>query len=332
MIRKNLCESGALQPFVACMQRRGIDAERYLEQQRIPPSQVDAGEGKIIKRQAWRLFQEVQRREGLDTLGFLDGDPFSVGDLGALGSLLRQSATLQDTIGTFSQLIPNFAEGNTVWFERGSDISWLCCRTDGLNSEDRVPDHFTIVVLSSVIRMVAGPDWRPEKLRFQSAVTRAIDKTSLVADLECEFGQPGSAVAFKTELLGTSIDRRVGLFDQLGSPPMDKGSGRSVSETLQLVLSPHITHSRLPSSSEAAEILGISRSTLSRTLMNEGSSYQKIVDRVCFEAARVLIKGDYSIKEIANELGYSGSNNFVRAFKRISGFTPSEFRKRNATL
>ena len=87
----DLCEAGALQPFVNCMQRRGLEVEHYLEQQWISPAQVDSGEGKIIKRQAWKMFEEVQRREGLDL-------------------------------------------------------------------EARVPDHFTIVVLSSVIRMAAGED------------------------------------------------------------------------------------------------------------------------------------------------------------------------------
>ncbi|MEP4076301.1 hypothetical protein [Haloferula sp.] len=57
----DLCEAGALQPFVRCMQRRGIDVDRYLEQQWIPPAQVDAGEGKIIKRQAWRMFLKTSK-------------------------------------------------------------------------------------------------------------------------------------------------------------------------------------------------------------------------------------------------------------------------------
>lgn len=124
-----LCEAGALQPFVSWMQHRGIEVDRYLEQQWISPEQVDTGEGKIIKRQAWRMFQEVQRREGLGTLGFLEGDPFSVDDLGELGSILRRSPTLLDAIETFAHLIPTFAEGNSVWLDRGNDLSWLCCHT-----------------------------------------------------------------------------------------------------------------------------------------------------------------------------------------------------------
>ncbi len=325
----DLCEAGALQPFVNCMQRRGLEVEHYLEQQWISPAQVDSGEGKIIKRQAWKMFEEVQRREGLDSLGFLDGDSFSVDDLGELGSILRQSSTLQDAIETFSRLIPSFAEGNTVWLERGPVISWLWCLTDGLDLETRVPDHFTIVVLSSVIRMVAGPDWRPEKIRFQSAATRTVDKISLVGDRECQFEQVGSAVAFKTELLASQMTCRSPLSSP-ASPGLQEGSpSRSLGETLRLVLSPRITDHSLPSAIEAAEILGVSRSTLSRTLLAEGSGYRKMIERIRFEIARELLKENCSLKEIAHELGYSGSNNFSRAFLRMSGFTPGEFRRRN---
>ena len=325
----DLCEAGALRPFVNCMQQRGLEVERYLEQQWISPAQVDAGEGKIIKRQAWKMFQEVQRREGLESLGFLEGDSFSVDDLGELGSILRQSPTLQDAIDTFSQLIPSFAEGNTVWLERGPVISWLCCRTDGLDLEARVPDHFTIVVLSSLIRMAAGPRWRPEKVRFQSAFTRAVDKVPLVGDLESQFEQVASAVAFRTELLARPIGDQTKLANPINTSLPGERPSRSLGETLRHVLLPRMTDRRFPSSAEAAEILGVSRSTLSRTLSAEGSSYRKMIERVRFEVALELLKDSCSLKEIAHELGYSGANNFSRAFLRMSGFTPGEFRKRH---
>jgi len=309
------------------MQRRGIDADRYLESQRIPPAQVAAGEGKIIKRQAWRMFHEVQRREGLDSLGFLDGDPFGIDDLGELGSILRQSPTLNDAIETFARLIPSFAEGNTVRLVQGPEISWLYCHTDGLDPEARVPDHFTIVVLCAVIRMAAGPEWRPEKVHFQSAVTRASQRTPLVGDLESHFNQAGSAIAFRTELLAKPVAKAEKPNPRNLPSPQTGSPSRSLSETLRLFLSSRIIHHRLPTSAEAAEILGVSRSTLSRTLVSEGSSYRRTIERIRFENARELLKENHTIKEIAHGLGYSGPNNFIRAFKRINGTTPAEFRR-----
>ena len=77
-----------------------------------------------------------------------------------------------------------------------------------------------------------------------------------------------------------------------------------------------------------AEMLGVSRRTLLRGLKDEGITYQRLVERVRFDAARRMLKDEStSLKEIAFELGYSGTNNFGRAFLRLSGMTPLEYRR-----
>jgi AraC-like DNA-binding protein len=37
-----------------------------------------------------------------------------------------------------------------------------------------------------------------------------------------------------------------------------------------------------------------------------------------------------SVKEIAHELGYSGTNNFVRGFRRMTGMSPGEYRRQQS--
>jgi AraC-like DNA-binding protein len=57
-------------------------------------------------------------------------------------------------------------------------------------------------------------------------------------------------------------------------------------------------------------------------------SYWELLDELRHEGACAQLRNtDISIKELAFELGYSGSNNFIRAFKRLTGFTPSEYRE-----
>jgi len=43
-------------------------------------------------------------------------------------------------------------------------------------------------------------------------------------------------------------------------------------------------------------------------------------------AAELLENSDLSVNEIARELGYSTTSNFIRAFQRMSGLTPSKYR------
>ncbi len=49
--------------------------------------------------------------------------------------------------------------------------------------------------------------------------------------------------------------------------------------------------------------------------------------RIHLYATSLLSRTDYSLEQIADELGYSDVANFSRAFKRWSGRSPSNWRK-----
>lgn len=79
-----------------------------------------------------------------------------------------------------------------------------------------------------------------------------------------------------------------------------------------------------------ADVLGISWSSLNRaTAKYVGKSpYEILNGRIILEAKRLLRYGkDMSIKDIAAVLGFPDSSNFLKFFKRETGFTPSDFRK-----
>ncbi|EPQ5005029.1 AraC family transcriptional regulator ligand-binding domain-containing protein [Acinetobacter baumannii] len=77
-----------------------------------------------------------------------------------------------------------------------------------------------------------------------------------------------------------------------------------------------------------AEYLHMSDRTLKRQLAAEGTSFSTLVDEVRYRhATSLLSRTDYSLEQIADELGYSDVANFSRAFKRWSGRSPSNWRK-----
>lgn len=82
-----------------------------------------------------------------------------------------------------------------------------------------------------------------------------------------------------------------------------------------------------PGIDKIAARMCISVSTLHRHLLNENSSYQKIKDECRERAAQdYLRQKDYPIKAIAEQLGFSDSSTFHRAFRRWTGTTPRQFR------
>ena len=77
-----------------------------------------------------------------------------------------------------------------------------------------------------------------------------------------------------------------------------------------------------------ADRLHMSDRTLKRQLAAEGTSFSTLVDEVRYRhATSLLSRTDFSLEQIADELGYSDVANFSRAFKRWSGRSPSNWRK-----
>ena len=326
-----LVNPGALQPFVTCLTQRSIESGRYLWNHHISPESVSSGTGKILKRQMYRFFEDVAYKEGIGTLGMLAGDSYPISELGPVGSAVLNSATLKEAIDTFALLLPSVAEGNTIRLAWGPTTSWLCCRTDFLERADRIPDHTTVLVLREIIRLVAGAAWQPGEIRFYTEPDPAIIGFSGLEGARLRFLQDVTAVAFPTRMLHEPLCwKRVdgplaSVYGRVENPPT------TTSEKLQIVLDTMYDQMRLPSGEEVAEMLGLSRTTMFRTLAGEGTSYRRILEQVRFKAAvRLLEDPALSMKEIAYELGYSSPGNFTRTFFRMSGVTPTRFRLEKA--
>jgi AraC-like DNA-binding protein len=82
---------------------------------------------------------------------------------------------------------------------------------------------------------------------------------------------------------------------------------------------------------EVASAFHLSVRTLQYQLEAEGYSYRTLVDKVKLEHAEHHLKStDLSLSEIAFLLGYSEQSPFQSAFKRWTGLSPGEYRKKHA--
>ncbi len=81
------------------------------------------------------------------------------------------------------------------------------------------------------------------------------------------------------------------------------------------------------SADDMAQMLGVSRRTLTRTLARQGASYSILSREVRLtEACRMLRNGETTAL-IAEHLGFSDERSFRRAFRSWSGDSPAEYRR-----
>ena len=81
---------------------------------------------------------------------------------------------------------------------------------------------------------------------------------------------------------------------------------------------------------QAAEMMGVSTRSLQRRLSLAGLTYSALLEQARFNnAAKLLGDTDIKIIDVAFASGYADPAHFTRAFRRISGCTPREFRERS---
>jgi AraC-like DNA-binding protein len=76
-----------------------------------------------------------------------------------------------------------------------------------------------------------------------------------------------------------------------------------------------------------ADAFGVSGRTLQRRLQQHGRSYFDVVQEARFELAReLLVDPSARIIDVAFATGYENPQHFARAFRRLAGVSPTDYR------
>lgn len=84
---------------------------------------------------------------------------------------------------------------------------------------------------------------------------------------------------------------------------------------------------QIPTLKECAKVLNISTKTLQRYLQQQGVEFHRLKQEISIERAIDLLENSsFTITHIAYELGYSNPANFTRAFNKVMGCSPQNYR------
>lgn len=190
-------------------------------------------------------------------------------------------------------------------------------------------DHVLPAVLGFV-RLFLGQAWRPARYVVPYARHGLSGRLETLLRGAVEFGRDGAGVVFDRALLelrttSSAPDHAPGLRDlrQLVRTRPSDSLGAAVAQIAELQL----LDARVDLAGTAAR-LRLRPRTLQRQLAAEGTSYREIIDRIRFETAcRLLQETRLTVAEIADRLGYAEHPHLTRAFRRLAGCSPAEYRQ-----
>ncbi|MBH1987759.1 MAG: AraC family transcriptional regulator ligand-binding domain-containing protein [Burkholderiales bacterium] len=108
-----------------------------------------------------------------------------------------------------------------------------------------------------------------------------------------------------------------------------RGDARPISQEVRRRLQSAIRQNRVLDVEALTQAIALSPRTLSRRLKDEGTSFPQLRAEVGVEYAEILLlETDKPISQIGQAAGFTDAAAFTRAFKRVTGLTPSQRRAR----
>ena len=319
-------------PFANILSEMGAPTTSLLAKFHLPTQPEEKPHHYVPLFPALRFATKAQDSQGLRDLGFLAGNRLSFETLNdRFQTMVHHAPTLYAALQSLCKSVQFEDNVLRVWLERHEHSLRICYANTFPRAEDMphlehaqwLQNMMTIYI----VRQFAGPQWTPATFAFQAHYRPSAGTLSFWPNTRFLSGQKSTWIDIPASQLSQSIITRKKLVPYPSKQrlqPLDT----DIVNTLKLVLLANLDE-HVPTIREAAEIVGTSVRSLQRELCLADLTYSNLLDHVRFEnAAEMLRTTDAKIIDVSYAAGYTNPTHFARAFHRIAGVTPREFRKK----
>ncbi len=318
----------------ALLRDLGLDLEEVLAAAHLQAGIFDSPDNLITYPALEQLLLACERSSNRDDFGLLIGQRSRLAEMGLAG----EAACCSDTVGeALSRFVEHFnlhdGAATMALVSEGGFARFIYAIAEHGMTDTRHIQLGAITIAFNIVQDLCGDDWLP------TVVTLACRSPSNHRACQKFFRPPmrfdsdESALIFERHWLDRPL------------PPVDPVTRRRIegdvaAQELQLHADFPGTVRRLVrkqlmfgqcSMDAVAASLGMHRRTLDRKLQRRGVQYGELVDSVKDDVARQLLRDTgLQVQQIAESLHFSTAANFATAFRRWTGKTPSEFRRRGA--
>lgn len=319
---------GAFARLPALIRQLGADPDAILASLGLAGDALDGPERRIPYALLGPLLRTSAERTACAHFGLLAGRMWHVGDLGALGEIMRNCATVRDALQTLTVHQHLNSQGGLAFLiERGGmvDLGYAIYHPCATHTNE-IYDS-ALAAGYNYLRELCGGDWVPSEVLL--AYAKPADAThyrSLFRTLP-RFNSEFCALRFPAHWMerripGADAERRRSAEARVEAA----GDADLLHDTFR-VLRLLLLHGR-NSGNDAAQALSLHRRTLNRRLKRQGTTFQRVLDEVRFSVARQLLgMSDIALDDVAATLGYAGVSPFMRTFHRWAGTTPGRWRR-----
>ncbi len=325
--------------YIAWLREIGAPIDRELNRARLPARIEEMPDEYVSLDLTYRFLTHCARAEGIDDLGFEAGWRVGINDF---GSVIQKALCLAPTIRSRLECFSRFAHSENSSLQCSLQAEGKMTRIHitqycPLGGDSHLSEWPAVKAMIEIIRSGMGQGWLPAEIGLASPAKLHPQVRDRLGDTRVQTGQATTFIRVPNQVLATPFtDFEPSTTAAEWKPasavsPLVDDLDNGLADILPRLLFPYFA-SGYPSIDLAAEIVGTSVRSLQRLLAEFQTTYTELIDHVRFDRAAWLLQdSDLKIVDITLLLGYQDASNFSRAFRRVSGMSPREFRQYRPT-
>jgi AraC-like DNA-binding protein len=312
--------------------RTGLDANQILEDAEVSPMLLAEGRSRVTEGQVTRIVQGLWRQT--------DDEMFGLGPLPLpRGSfrMLCYGILSAPTLGGALERLAGFAGAMPALPPVRLSVTGDTARvTLGLPTVDDPEGLVATMGLVVVHRFMSWAIGQPVPLtwvRLPNDGPLGPETHRMLFGSPVELRAETAALEFPSSIVSAPIVRNEAELEAfvaaspaglLSRPERDA----TTADQVRRIFEHGLKASAMPGADDVAQRLAMSGQTLRRKLAEEGTSVRDLREDLLRDAAVTsLVKGDESVADLSERLGFSEPSAFTRAFRRWTGSTPGSYRR-----
>ena len=317
---------------VKLLERRGHDSQSLLYKAGIDRTALSHGDRIPVARQIVFL-DLVGRALDDDWIGLTLGADFDLREMGLLFYIAASSSSLGEALQRLERYVQLGNEALIVRIKNGATCRIILSYAQISRHRDRHQMELFALSLLRMCQQLIGRKCVPVSVSFGHHRSGDLRHVQRFFGEDVRFDAVEDEICLEGSLLDTPVLSVDPYLNAMMVKSCDEALSRRSTNTSSLrtrvenTIAPLLPH-RQATATAVARRLGMSERTLARRLKAEGISFKKVLDELrCDLAIRYLAERDLPISQIAWLLGYNSASAMTHACRRLTGRSPSDFRR-----
>ena len=310
-------------------QQQGIDSSALLNAAGITATQLESPYGRVSLDATLRLWREAEARCQSADFGLLLGEMVKPTHFQLFAMILMHSDSLGAAFEKSIRYTRVLSDGGRYHLHHDQDEASICYEPQEEDFSRHQVDA-VLVLLRNFASWLACKSVALKRVEFCHEQPDDLHEYERIFSAPLVFSAPRNALVFAPEILREPLalgdENLAAMHEQMLEQQL---AAIEQSDTAGLVRhlltkADDLTMDR----DQLAQKLAMSGRTLQRKLQDTGTSFQQLLDEERQRRARtLLVTSNLPLTRISEQLGFSESSAFTRAFRRWEGMTPLEFRQ-----